>query len=137
VSIAKAIVFFLVQNFKVPPKTLFATHYHELTKLEEEFPTKIHNFHMEIDEHNGHLTFLHTIAKGAADKSFGVAVAALAGVPKEVVEKANEFLSTFSESALITESSEANYLDKIDLDKTTPIEALNILKRIKENKRKK
>ncbi|MBP7118681.1 DNA mismatch repair protein MutS [Candidatus Woesebacteria bacterium] len=137
VSIAKAIVFFLVQNFKVPPKTLFATHYHELTKLQEEFPTKIHNFHMEIDEHNGHLTFLHTIAKGAADKSFGVAVAALAGVPKEVVEKANEFLSTFSESALITESSEANYIDTIDLDKTTPIEALNILKRIKENKRKK
>ncbi len=133
VSIAQAIVFFLVESFKVPPKTLFATHYHELTKLEQEFPTKIHNFHMEIHEQEGKLTFLHTIAKGAADKSFGVAVAALAGVPKEVVDRANKLLSSLQANTLVEQSKNSEYLKNLDLDQTTPIEALHILKRMKEH----
>lgn len=133
VSIASAIVEYLVTNFKVSPKTLFATHYHELTKLAEVFPEKIHNFHMQIEEIDGKLTFLHTIAKGAADKSFGVAVAALAGVPFEVVARANEILSSLQSKTLINKSSTKGFLKEVDINKTTPIEALTILKQLKEN----
>jgi DNA mismatch repair protein MutS len=112
---------------------LFATHYHELTKLAEVFPEKIHNFHMQIEEKDGKLTLLHTIAKGAADKSFGVAVAALAGVPFEVVARANEILSSMQSKTLINKSSTKGFLKEVDINKTTPIEALTILKQLKEN----
>ncbi len=132
VSIATAIIEYLVNNYKVPPKTLFATHYHELTKLADVYPDTINNFHMQINDADGKLVFLHTISKGAASKSFGVAVAALAGVPFEVVERANEILVTMQNNTLINKI-DSKYLRSLNIDKTTPMEALTILKQLKEN----
>jgi DNA mismatch repair protein MutS len=92
ISIAWAIAEFLVTHFKIPPKTLFATHYHELQKLEEKFPKNIKNYSMAVTESQGEPIFLHTIIPGGASSSFGVAVAKLAGVPYPVIKRAQEKL---------------------------------------------
>jgi len=92
ISIAWAVAEYLATHFKTPPKTLFATHYHELQALENHYPKKIRNFHMAVADDQGDPVFLHTILPGGASHSFGVAVAKLAGIPKEVIEKAQEIL---------------------------------------------
>src|SRR5690606_29109615 len=85
ISIAWAVAEFLVTHYKIPPKTLFATHYHELQALEEKYPNKIKNFHMAVADDKGSPIFLHSLVPGGASHSFGVAVAKLAGVPDEVI----------------------------------------------------
>ncbi len=94
ISIAWAVAQYLVTNFKIPPKTLFATHYHELQTLEEKYPKHIKNYHMAVTEEKGVPVFLHTILPGGASHSFGVAVAKLAGVPQSVINNAYEILQT-------------------------------------------
>lgn len=89
ISIAWAVAEYLI---KMGPKTLFATHYHELQKLEDEYPNKIKNLCVLANEKNGEPTFLHKVVDGRADHSFGIAVAKLAGVPEDVVKKANLIL---------------------------------------------
>jgi len=150
ISIAWAVAEYLVTNFRQPPKTLFATHYHELQKLEEQYPTNIKNYHMEVINERGEPIFLHTILPGGASHSFGVAVAKLAGVPEPVIKKANEILhalenrhsekeeqqilpsiydlasTTFAEKLIHKE------LDNIDIHQMTPLEALNKLADLKD-----
>jgi DNA mismatch repair protein MutS len=92
ISIAWAVAEYLVTKYKIPPKTLFASHYHELQALEELNPNKIKNFHMAVADDKGSPIFLHTLMPGGASHSFGVAVAKLAGVPDAVIGKANEIL---------------------------------------------
>lgn len=92
ISIAWAIAEYIVKNTKLQTKTLFATHYHELQKLEEEYPEKIKNYHMAIQEEEGRPIFLHTIKPGGAAHSFGVAVAKLAGIPQDVIKSAEKML---------------------------------------------
>lgn len=92
ISIAWAVAAYLVTHFKTAPKTLFATHYHELQALEESYPHAIKNFHMAIAGDSTEPIFLHTLLPGGASHSFGVAVAKLAGVPEEVVMQATEML---------------------------------------------
>lgn len=94
ISIAWAVAQYLVTNFKPAPKTLFATHYHELQSLEEKYPKHIKNYHMAVTEEKGEPIFLHTILPGGASHSFGVAVAKLAGVPQSVIDNAYEILKT-------------------------------------------
>src|SRR3990167_3474535 len=94
VSIAWAVAEYLVSNEKISPKTMFATHYHELQKLEDDYPQKVKNFQVSAIEQNGELTFLHKVVSGGASHSYGIAVANLAGVPKEVTERAMKVLST-------------------------------------------
>ena len=138
ISIAWAVAEYLVKTHKQPPKTLFATHYHELQELEKDYPKKIKNYHLEAINEKGEPIFLHTVKKGGASHSFGVAVARLAGIPEPVITKAYEILQTLenrSTSEKITTSRPVNEetktlentLKELDLDKTTPIEALNIL----------
>ncbi len=74
------------------PKTLFATHYHELQTLGDEYPAKIHNYHMAIAEHQQKPVFLYQLQTGGASHSFGIAVAELAGVPNPVIERAKTLL---------------------------------------------
>lgn len=97
ISIAWAIAEYLVTHFPTSPKTLFATHYHELQALEKEYPNKIKNYHMAVADDKGEPIFLHTLLPQGASHSFGVAVAKLAGIPKDVVEKANEMLHQLEE----------------------------------------
>ncbi len=94
ISIAWAVAEYLVKSIHPSPKVLFATHYHELQKLEDEYPKQIKNFHMSVVSDKGAPVFLHTILPGGASHSFGVAVAKMAGVPQVVIDKAEEMLQT-------------------------------------------
>jgi len=147
ISIAWAVAEYLVSS-KTPPKTLFATHYHELQALEKEYPNKIKNFHMAVADDKGEPVFLHTIVPGGASHSFGVAVAKLAGVPEPVIQKATEMLHNLEKRNMESRSSETtNYeplptsiidtvihkeLLNLDLHQMTPLEALNKLAELKE-----
>lgn len=111
ISIAWAIAQYLVTNKDATPKTLFATHYHELQALEDHYPEKIKNFHMSVEQKDDEPIFLHTLLPGGASHSFGVAVAKLAGIPQPVVAKALEMLHTlenrnYSSSEEIGQSAE-------------------------------
>ena len=88
-SIAQAVAEYIHDHLKT--RTLFATHYHELTELEKKLAT-FKNFHVEVEEKNGGVRFLYTIAEGPALESFGIQVAKLAGLPQQVVERAREIL---------------------------------------------
>ncbi len=92
ISIAWAIAEELVKERKFGPKTLFATHYHELQALADKWPGKIANFHMAIAEHQGKPVFLYKLREGGASHSFGLAVAQLAGIPEPVIERAKTLL---------------------------------------------
>jgi DNA mismatch repair protein MutS len=75
------------------PRTLFATHYHELTELSERLP-QVRNLHVTVREWKGDVVFLHRIAPGATDRSYGIHVAQLAGIPRSVVARAQQLLGT-------------------------------------------
>ncbi len=141
---------------KIKAKTLFATHYHELTSLENKLEgTK--NYHISVKERGEDVIFLRKIVEGGTDESFGIHVARLAGVPKEATTRANEILRTLERKSILRDNSSAskdkiekeedagqlsmyNYklaevaheLDQVKLEEITPIDALNILQRIKE-----
>jgi DNA mismatch repair protein MutS len=91
ISIAWAIAEYLHQNPHNKAKTLFATHYHELNEMEHSFP-RIKNFHVTIKELNNKIIFLRKLAEGGSEHSFGIHVAKMAGMPKEVVERAGQIL---------------------------------------------
>lgn len=142
ISIAWAVAEYLIKNGS--PKTLFATHYHELQKLEEKHPKKIVNYSMQIEDPsagsgqaNSEPIFLYNFVKGAADHSFGIAVAKMAGVPMPVIKNAKKILkklenpSASSEQAKINKNIK-NLISKIDINNTTPLEALRMLEKLKK-----
>lgn len=100
ISIAWAVAEYLVKNKKEAPKTLFATHYHELQALEKDYPKQIKNYHMAVVEEDERPIFLHMLKPGGASSSFGVAVAKLAGIPDIVVDKAKTLLSELEQRSL-------------------------------------
>ena len=143
VSIAWAIVEYIHNAPKIRARTLFATHYHELTKLAETLPG-VRNYNVAVSEKNGEVIFLHKIISGAADRSYGIHVAQIAGLPKSVINRANEILaqlesvdhqSALHEEAVPTEQlllfPETNpivdALHNLDVDNLSPIEAINTL----------
>jgi DNA mismatch repair protein MutS len=101
-SLAWSIVEFL--HNAVGAKTLFATHYHELTELSARLP-RIKNFNVVVREWHDQIVFLRKIVEGGTDKSYGIQVARLAGVPKEVLERAKQILSNLEESELTPEGN--------------------------------
>lgn len=141
------------QISKIKAKTLFATHYHELTDLESKLEgTK--NFHIAVKERGEDVIFLRKIVAGGTDESYGVHVAKLAGVPKNVTKRANDILRTLERKSILRDEkltksekqeeqgqlSMYNYklaeiaheLDEVDLNNMTPMEALNVLSKLKE-----
>jgi DNA mismatch repair protein MutS len=94
-ALAQAIIEYI--HTRIGAKTLFSTHYHELTVLEEELD-KLKNIHVSAIEHNGKVVFLHKIKEGPADKSYGIHVAQLAGLPSELISRANEILTALEQS---------------------------------------
>ncbi|BCX14136.1 MAG: DNA mismatch repair protein MutS [Candidatus Dojkabacteria bacterium] len=96
VAIAWSILEFIAQ--KIFCKTLFATHYHEVTALENNF-SNIKNFSVDVEERDQNIFFKHKIVEGATNKSYGVHVAKLAGVPEEVIRRANEILNDFEKQS--------------------------------------
>ena len=143
-SLAEAILEYIANNIKC--KTLFSTHYHELTEMEKTLPN-LKNKHVSAIEENGNITFLHKVKDGSVDKSYGINVATLASLPKEVIDRANIILKeyetkenkktssvqialplNFEEKKSVVEEE----LKKIDILNITPIEAINILSKLKE-----
>jgi len=150
ISIAWAVAEYLVSKIKPSPKTLFATHYHELQALEEKYPKHIKNYHMAVTEEKGEPIFLHTLLPGGASHSFGVAVAKLAGVPQSVIDKAYEILQTLEyrevekgkthdvilhsvqDNNILANRILLKELSNLDLSNMTPLEALNKLAELKD-----
>jgi len=127
--------------------TLFATHYFELTALAQELPA-CSNVHLDATEHKGQLVFLHAVKPGPANQSYGLQVAALAGVPKEVIQRAKRYLTTLeslqashhdnpqgqlplSIEAPMVDDALRETLDEIDPDSLSPREALQLIYRLK------
>jgi DNA mismatch repair protein MutS len=92
ISIARAVVEFIHNHPKLGAKTLFATHYHELVELARYLP-RVRNFNVAVAEDNGEVVFLHRIVPGGADRSYGIHVAQLAGLPRPVIGRAREVLT--------------------------------------------
>jgi DNA mismatch repair protein MutS len=123
---------------------LFATHYHELTGLADFLPL-VSNYNVDVAEEGDNVTFLHKIVPGGADRSYGIHVAQLAGLPREIVIRANEILrdlekhaptatvepsqlSSGQQMALFPEASPIlDELEKLDVTSMTPLEAINKL----------
>lgn len=152
-SIAWAVAEFIADKEKCGAKTLFATHYHELTELENKLEG-IKNYSIAVKEKGEDIIFLRKIVRGGTDESYGIHVAKLAGVPKAVTTKANEILRSLERKNILTGKKQekqnkkqvegqfdlynyklaeiAHEVDKINLNELTPIDALNTLVRIKE-----
>ncbi len=133
-------------------KTLFATHYHELTELAEQL-SGVKNYHVSVKESGANIVFLRKVEPGAADKSYGIEVAKLAGLPREVIARAREVLAEHEQAehrvtgelasdelqpsavqlTMFTPLSQkiVERLRETDLDRLTPIEALNLLHELK------
>ncbi|MBT3391090.1 MAG: DNA mismatch repair protein MutS [Chloroflexi bacterium] len=142
VSIAWAIVEYVHNHPRLRSKTLFATHYHELTQLADLLPG-VRNYNVAVSEADGDVVFLYTIVAGGADRSYGIHVAQLAGMPRPVIQRAGEILQQLEVSSgqtvkidphvpqqlnLFPETNPMrDELEKLDLNTLSPIEALNRL----------
>ncbi|KAB8142042.1 DNA mismatch repair protein MutS [Chloroflexia bacterium SDU3-3] len=96
-AIAQAVIEYIHNEPRLGCRTLFATHYHELTRLEHVLP-RVKNYHMAAVEQDGHVAFLHKLRSGGADRSYGIHVAELAGIPRAVTKRAKELLADLEQS---------------------------------------
>jgi DNA mismatch repair protein MutS len=126
---------------RVCAKTLFATHYFELTELAEQL-SGVKNYHVSVKETGGGIAFLRKVEPGAADRSYGIEVAKLAGLPNEVITRAREVLTDHlspgaspppTQLTIFTPLSQPvlEKLREVDLNRLTPLEALNLLAELK------
>jgi len=158
-AIAWAVAEYLLQGVVARPRTLFATHFHELTQLKSTYPRLV-NLKIAIKEWEGGIVFLRKIVAGTSDKSFGIHAAKVAGLPALVIKRAEEILeslelrrdlvakgldpvetknardqmSLFSPSAS-NDGELARELDAFDVDRSTPLDALNLIRRLKDRPR--
>ena len=93
IALAQSILEYVNENIKC--KTLFSTHYHEITSLDKRY-SSIKNVHVDAKEEDGKLIFMHKVKDGSIDKSYGIHVAALANMPARLIERAKEILNSFS-----------------------------------------
>jgi len=143
-SLAQAILEYVANKIKC--KTLFSTHYHELTDMEKTIPN-LKNKHVSAVEENSNITFLHKVKDGSVDKSYGINVAKLAGLPDEVIDRASGILNIYENKekktdTIIQTTLPLNFDEKkseveeevknIDILNITPIEAINILSKLRE-----
>ena len=145
-ALAQSIIEYIHNNIKC--KTFFSTHYHELTDLENNLKN-LKNVHVSAHEEDGNITFLHKIKEGSIDKSYGIHVAKLANLPTPLIKRASEILKIYENKEIKrdikiqealpidelldkTESKIEKQIKEIDLLKTTPMDALNILYKLQE-----
>lgn len=148
-AIATAVVEFLHNTPTIACKTLFATHYHEMTEISSYLP-RVNNLKVQVSENLDDVIFLHKIIKGSANKSYGVHVAKLAGIPENVISRANKILESFEKDSRnkLTDEQQLNMslfenskkqiteelinqIKSIDIENITPVEAINKLYDIK------
>ena len=142
-AIARAVLEYCADKRKLGAKTMFATHYHELSALEGEVPG-VRNYNITAKKQKGELVFLRKIVRGAADDSYGIEVAKLAGLPEAVIQKAKGYLKELEADGVPRPSLDFEEEDQIslgdlaaeelrrtlrdlDLNTLTPIEAMNLL----------
>lgn len=148
-AIARAVLEHVANPRKLGAKTLFATHYHELTDIEGQLPN-VKNFNIAVKKRDGNMIFLRKIIPGAADDSYGVEVAKLAGLPKSVIARAGALLRELEGSAAApapaaapAEEDQVSMLDmdaqrvcqalrQVTVETLTPIEAMNLLYRLRQ-----
>ncbi len=151
-SIARAVAEYIHNYPRLGAKTLFATHYHEMVELAGYLP-RVKNFNVAVSEEGGEVTFLYRIVPGGVDKSYGIHVAQLAGLPRSVVQRAREVLTDLEKDSRTTrylpgkqrkekpspqlsffgqKSAVDEELKKLDIDSLTPLEALNKLYELKK-----
>ena len=145
-ALAQSIIEYI--HDKIGAKTLFSTHYHELTDLENNL-SNLKNVHVSAHEENGNLTFLHKVKIGSIDRSYGIHVAKLAKLPSEVINRANKILEIYENKEMKrdikiqeslpldeimnnTKSKVEEELENLNILEITPLEALNILYKLKE-----
>lgn len=144
-ALAQSIIEYIHDNIKC--KTLFSTHYHELTDLENNLK-HLKNIHVSAHLEDGNITFLHKIEEGSIDKSYGIHVARLAGLPDNLIKRADQILNVYEnkerkrdikiqealplDDLVQKENPVEEELKKIDPINTTPMDALNILYKLKE-----
>lgn len=147
-SLAYAILEYI--HDKIGAKTLFSTHYHELTDLTKKLK-KVKNVHVSALEEDGNITFLHKVVDGAVSKSYGINVASIAKLPNEVIKKAEEILTTYEDKTSKKKRNEVvqtsfdftapaplenqilKKIENLDILNITPIEAMNFLYELKES----
>ena len=142
-AIARAVLEYCADKRKLGAKTMFATHYHELSALEGEVPG-VRNYNITAKKQGGNLVFLRKIVRGAADDSYGIEVAKLAGLPESVIQKAKSYLKELETEGIAAPTLSAPAEDQIsfadigadevreilrstDLNTLTPLEAMNLL----------
>lgn len=143
-SLAEAILEYI--HNKIGCKTLFSTHYHELTDLDRTLK-HLKNKHVAASEEDGKITFLHKVKDGSVDKSYGINVATLAGLPKEVITRAEDILKVYENKEKkrdvivqttlpldfeLKESEVEKELKNINVLELTPMDAINILYKLKD-----
>ena len=116
-SLAQAILEYI--HDKIRAKTMFSTHYHELTVLEKDLK-KLKNVHVSAVEENGRVTFLHKVKVGAVDKSYGIHVAALAHLPDSLIKRADEILSVYEKKSIKKETFTQTTLFELNEEEITP-----------------
>jgi DNA mismatch repair protein MutS len=155
-SIAWAVAEYIATNPRSRPKTLFATHYHELTDLADALPGIV-NFHVAAREWKDDIIFLHKILPGRSDRSYGIQVARLAGLPASVIARAKDILASLEQDELSrggrptlsgagpaaqqqlglfqasspTDEKLTERIREIDVNRTTPLDALRLLEELK------
>ena len=145
-ALAQSIIEYIHDNIEC--KTMFSTHYHELTDLENNLK-HLKNIHVSAHEENGTVTFLHKIKDGSVDKSYGIHVAKLANLPDKLIKRASDILSVYEkkekkrdlkvqeslplDELMMEQSKVEKKLKEIDPMNITPIEALNILYELKKD----
>ena len=153
-SIARAVIEYIADRKKLGAKTLFATHYHELTELEELIPC-VKNYNVAVKKRGEDIVFLRRIIPGGVDESYGIEVSKLAGIPRWVIDRAYEVLSSLEEGQAVSEakvktrakpkeeSEQLYFIDEkaeaikkrlrgADPNTLTPIEALNLIYELKK-----
>lgn len=151
-AIARAVVEYIHNNPKIRAKTLFATHYHELTEVAKYLP-HVRNYNVAVAEEGSRVIFLHKIVPGGADRSYGIHVAQIAGIPKAVTDRATEILDELEGNADFREKQEKtrrafsgvqmsflapethpllDELKTLDVDSMSPLEALNKLYELRQ-----
>lgn len=153
-SIARAVIEYIADKKKLGAKTLFATHYHELTEMEKDVPS-VKNYNIAVKKRGDDITFLRKIVRGGADDSYGIEVSKLAGIPGWIIKRAHQVLEDLEALRPVRETriktgtvaredaddlqisfqpgkSEADeILEKLDVNTLTPIEALTLLYTLK------
>ncbi len=157
-AIAWAVAEYVLQGAVARPRTLFATHFHELTQLKSTYPRLV-NLKIAIKEWEGGIVFLRKIVAGTSDKSFGIHAAKVAGLPALVIKRAEEILESLElrrdlvakgldpietknprdQMSLFNPASDdgelAKELEEFDIDRSTPLDALNLIRRLKDRPR--